>query len=179
MAAIALPSDNARSDSSSPWFEVKKLKDLPSNAWRAKLRVNDQGHAYYHVVYRDGRRDDLTPQAYADALYQDQKSRGWIFRLFNISNLAGVAWVSIGFLGQTLFAGRMIVQWLASEKSRKSVVPVAFWWMSLLGSLILTAYFVWRWDIVGFLGQAPGWIIYARNLMLIYRPHHAAPDAKP
>ncbi|MGD8441818.1 MAG: lipid-A-disaccharide synthase N-terminal domain-containing protein [Holophagae bacterium] len=81
----------------------------------------------------------------------------------------GIAWVVLGLLGQVVFAGRMIVQWLISERSRRSVVPVAFWWMSLAGASMLLVYFLWRRDIVGVLGQCTGWIIYLRNLVLIYR----------
>ena len=77
-------------------------------------------------------------------------------------------WVAVGLLGQVLFTGRMIVQWIASEKSKKSVVPTAFWWMSLIGASMLITYFIWRKDVVGILGQATGWGIYVRNLYLIY-----------
>jgi lipid-A-disaccharide synthase-like uncharacterized protein len=67
--------------------------------------------------------------------------------------------VGLGLLGQVLFTGRMLVQWLASEKQKRSVVPVAFWWMSLIGATMLLVYFTWRRDIVGVLGQATGWFI--------------------
>ncbi|MEC7351885.1 MAG: lipid-A-disaccharide synthase N-terminal domain-containing protein [Planctomycetota bacterium] len=77
-------------------------------------------------------------------------------------------WVSVGLFGQALFTGRMLVQWLASERLRRSTIPVAFWWMSLAGATMLLAYFIWRRDIVGVLGQGLGWIIYVRNLGLIY-----------
>jgi lipid-A-disaccharide synthase-like uncharacterized protein len=65
----------------------------------------------------------------------------------------------------------MVVQWIVSEKSKKSVVPPVFWWMSLIGSSMLMAYFLWRRDPIGLLGQTFGWFIYVRNLWLIYRPH--------
>jgi lipid-A-disaccharide synthase-like uncharacterized protein len=63
----------------------------------------------------------------------------------------------------------MLIQWFASEKSGRSVIPVAFWWMSLIGATMLLVYFIWRRDIVGILGQATGWGIYVRNLVLIRR----------
>jgi lipid-A-disaccharide synthase-like uncharacterized protein len=69
------------------------------------------------------------------------------------------------------------VQWLASEKHKKSVVPPMFWWMSLVGSTVLLLYFVWRKDVVGVLGQAFGWSIYIRNLLLIYG-HQPPPAAE-
>ena len=75
----------------------------------------------------------------------------------------------LGFLGQALFAGRMLVQWLVSERQRRSVVPTVFWWMSLGGASMLLVYFVWRRDIVGVVGQTTGWIIYLRNLWFIHR----------
>ncbi|MEM7245783.1 MAG: lipid-A-disaccharide synthase N-terminal domain-containing protein [Acidobacteriota bacterium] len=89
--------------------------------------------------------------------------------MLNISSPLGFAWVALGFLGQLCFTGRMLVQWLASEKQRRSVVPPAFWWMSLVGATMLLAYFAWRRDLVGVIGQSTGWFIYARNLVLIRR----------
>ena len=70
---------------------------------------------------------------------------------------------------QVLFTGRMLVQWLASEKRKRSVVPVAFWWMSLIGGVMLLTYFIWRKDIVGVAGQSTGLLVYGRNLILIRR----------
>ena len=61
------------------------------------------------------------------------------------------------------------MQWLASEREKKSVVPPAFWWMSLIGASMLLLYFMWRRDMVGILGQSFGWFIYVRNLKMIYR----------
>ncbi|MEM8872751.1 MAG: lipid-A-disaccharide synthase N-terminal domain-containing protein [Planctomycetota bacterium] len=77
--------------------------------------------------------------------------------------------VGLGLFGQVLFTGRMLVQWLVSEKQKRSTVPVVFWWMSLGGASLLLIYFVWRRDIVGVLGQGTGWGIYARNLWLIHK----------
>jgi lipid-A-disaccharide synthase-like uncharacterized protein len=79
------------------------------------------------------------------------------------------AWLAIGFLGQALFAARFLVQWIASERRRESVVPVAFWYLSLGGAAILLAYAVWRRDPVFILGQAFGFVVYSRNLVLIGR----------
>ena len=89
--------------------------------------------------------------------------------MFNVTSALGVAWVSMGLLGQLLFTGRMLIQWIASEKSKRSVVPVAFWWLSLVGAAMLTIYFIWRKDIVWIVGQGTGLFIYVRNLVLIYR----------
>jgi len=78
-------------------------------------------------------------------------------------------WVLFGFLGQALFTMRFIVQWVASEKRKESVIPVAFWYFSLGGGLILLAYAVHRMDPVFILAYLPGNFIYFRNLWLIYK----------
>ncbi|KFF50645.1 hypothetical protein GY26_00565 [Gammaproteobacteria bacterium MFB021] len=78
-------------------------------------------------------------------------------------------WVAIGFVGQALFSARFIVQWLASERARRSIVPVAFWFFSLGGGATLLAYALYRRDPVFIAGQGAGLIIYVRNLMLIRR----------
>lgn len=91
-----------------------------------------------------------------------------LFRVLDITAWTGVFWVALGFLGQALFMGRMLVQWWASEKVKSAVVPPSFWWLSLVGSSMLMTYFVWRVEIVGFLGQSTGWLIYIRNLWFIY-----------
>ncbi|WFF42602.1 hypothetical protein EVC62_14455 [Salinicola endophyticus] len=78
-------------------------------------------------------------------------------------------WVAIGFVGQALFSARFIVQWLASERARRSIVPVAFWFFSLGGGATLLAYALYRRDPVFIAGQGAGLIIYIRNLMLIRR----------
>lgn len=90
-----------------------------------------------------------------------------VFRALNITSWGGVVWVCIGFLGQGAFFGRMFIQWLVSEKEKRSVVPEIFWWLSLVGGVTLFAYFAWRQDIVGVLGQTSGVVIYARNIRLI------------
>lgn len=74
-----------------------------------------------------------------------------------------------GFLGQAAFSGRFIVQWLASEKSKKSVIPVAFWYLSVIGGVILFVYAILRRDPVFTLGQGAGLVVYIRNLILIRR----------
>ncbi|MBI1219443.1 MAG: lipid A biosynthesis protein [Rhodobacteraceae bacterium] len=88
-------------------------------------------------------------------------------KLFDLDTLGDVIWVAVGLLGQLLFTGRFVVQWLASEKARRSVMPVAFWYFSIGGALILLAYAIHRGDLVFTLGQTFGVVIYARNLWLI------------
>ncbi|NOS77929.1 MAG: lipid A biosynthesis protein [Nitrospira sp.] len=84
-------------------------------------------------------------------------------------------WIATGFLGQGLFFGRWIVQWLASERSASSKVPISFWYLSLVGGLITLAYAIYRKDPVFIAGQSIGAVVYVRNLMLIYRPKHTNP----
>lgn len=144
--------------------------DLPGAKDNVKIvRLKDGSIGY--IVKRLGSNTDrlLTPDEFAEVVYRSKTSGGWLETLFNITSPIGILWVSIGLLGQLIFTGRMIVQWVASEKSRRSVVPVAFWWMSLGGAVMLVTYFIWRRDIVGILGQATGLFIYARNLILIRR----------
>lgn len=78
-------------------------------------------------------------------------------------------WLVIGFLGQALFSMRFILQWVKSEREGRSVIPVAFWFFSLAGGVVLLAYAIHRADPVFILGQAAGIVIYLRNLYLISR----------
>lgn len=76
-------------------------------------------------------------------------------------------WVMFGLAGQLLFTARFLVQWIASERAKRSVVPIAFWYFSISGGLILLAYAIYRQDPVFILGQSMGLFIYLRNLWLI------------
>jgi lipid-A-disaccharide synthase-like uncharacterized protein len=80
---------------------------------------------------------------------------------------ADALWLTVGVLGQLMFTARFVVQWLASEKAGRSVVPVMFWYFSILGSLIVLAYGIHKLEPVIILGQLPGSVIYIRNLWLI------------
>lgn len=96
-------------------------------------------------------------------------------------------WLIVGFTGQALFTARFLVQWLVSEKQRSSVVPEAFWWLSLVGGLTLLCYASYRQDPVIMLGQGMGLFVYVRNLMLVgkakrraaKRRRRAAPAVEP
>ena len=90
-----------------------------------------------------------------------------VLTMIGVSSTADAIWVTVGLFGQLMFTGRFIVQWLASEKARRSVVPVAFWYFSILGSMIVLAYGLHKLDLVIILGQLPGTVIYSRNLWLI------------
>ena len=75
--------------------------------------------------------------------------------------------IVFGIAAQSLFFGRWLVQWIATEKRGESHVPVLFWWMSLVGASLLFTYFLLRGEPVGMLGQSVGWTVYIRNLYLI------------
>ncbi len=92
-----------------------------------------------------------------------------LMSLFHVETERDLIWVMIGLFGQLMFTARFIVQWIASEKAGRSVVPLAFWYFSIIGGLIVLAYGIYKFDPVIILGQLPGCLIYSRNLFLIYR----------
>jgi lipid-A-disaccharide synthase-like uncharacterized protein len=87
---------------------------------------------------------------------------------------AKVLWLAVGFFGQALFSMRFLVQWWRSERAGNSVVPVAFWYLSLGGGLLLLTYAIYRRDPIFILGQLSGVVVYLRNLHLIRR--HRVPQ---
>ncbi|GKS66132.1 hypothetical protein YTPLAS72_34360 [Nitrospira sp.] len=88
-------------------------------------------------------------------------------------------WIGIGFLGQGLFFGRWVVQWIASERTAESRVPISFWYMSLIGGLITLTYAIYRMDPVFIAGQSIGSVVYIRNLVLIHRTDHTKSASGP
>lgn len=123
--------------------------------------------------------EGLTGDEFFAEILSRKKNLPWIYRILDVTSLAGVLWVVFGLAGQGIFTARMVVQWHASEKARASIVPPAFWWLSLLGASMLMVYFVWRKEIVGFLGQSTGWVIYLRNLWFLYGMPAPLPDSGP
>ena len=81
--------------------------------------------------------------------------------------LSSQIWMIIGFVGQTIFASRFLIQWIVSERASKSIIPNIFWWISILGSFVLLSYAIHREDPVFIVGQSVGFLIYSRNLYLI------------
>ena len=79
---------------------------------------------------------------------------------------ASPIWYGIGLFGQVLFGSRFLVQWIASENAKRSVLPRVFWYLSLLGGCALFAYAWHRRDAVFALGQGAGLLVYVRNLAL-------------
>ena len=90
-----------------------------------------------------------------------------IFAWLRVESWTEFWWVVLGLTGQLLFTARFLVQWLASERAHRSVIPLAFWYFSIGGGTILLAYALYRQDPVFVLGQGMGLFIYLRNLWLI------------
>lgn len=88
---------------------------------------------------------------------------------------ANTIWLGIGFLGQAMFSMRFLIQWVYSERERRSIIPVAFWYFSVAGGAFLLAYALYRLDPVFIVGQAAGLLIYGRNLYFIHSGKTPAP----
>jgi lipid-A-disaccharide synthase-like uncharacterized protein len=86
-------------------------------------------------------------------------------------------WVLLGFLAQGLFTMRFLVQWIASERAGKSVIPVGFWYFSVAGGVLLLVYALYRKDAVFIAGQAFGVFVYLRNLYFVLRERKTAASA--
>ncbi len=82
-------------------------------------------------------------------------------------------WVIFGFLGQFIFGMRFIVQWFYSERKKESYIPIPFWYISIVGGVILLAYAVYKKDPVFIMGQGSGLLVYIRNLVLIRQKQQA------
>lgn len=165
------------------------LQTLPTrpNAITHPIRVGESrgvleanptpdGAFIFRVLTRDGHvSDDLDSDQIrsmfgAGVLAKVSEGRpNRLFRLLNITTWTSMVWIGIGLVGQVAFSSRFLIQWIVSEKSRKTVVPESFWWMSLIGGIALFSYFAWRQDPIGVLGQSSGLVIYARNIRLLYK----------
>jgi lipid-A-disaccharide synthase-like uncharacterized protein len=91
----------------------------------------------------------------------------WLFEIFRVDHWGEFWWVVVGLAGQLMFSMRFLVQWISSERAKKSVMPIAFWYFSIAGGLILLSYALYRRVPVFILGQSTGLFIYLRNLWLI------------
>jgi lipid-A-disaccharide synthase-like uncharacterized protein len=92
----------------------------------------------------------------------------------NISWLE-LSWLAVGFMAQAMFSMRFLMQWIASERARESVMPEVFWYYSFAGGLMLFVYAIYRMDPVFILGQGTGLFIYSRNIYFIWRAKKMAP----
>ena len=86
-------------------------------------------------------------------------------------------WLGVGLLGQAFFSMRFLVQWIASERRKESVIPTSFWFFSIGGGLTLLIYAIYRLDPVFILGQGAGLFVYLRNLYLIRRKERRLAEA--
>lgn len=159
--------------------------DVRIGPFRGKLEQQSEGALTYRIRYRNG---DTTawmgPSEFSAVLGEKnftellKQRNNAVFRTLNITSWWGVTWVVVGLVGQFIFMGRMAVQWIISERKRESVVPPIFWYLSLIGGLMLFTYFVWRQDIVGVLGQSSGVAIYMRNIRLISKRRRREQDGQ-
>jgi len=79
-----------------------------------------------------------------------------------------LVWIGVGLFAQTMFSMRFLIQWIATERARASIVPETFWYFSFAGGLLLLSYAIYRLDPVFILGQATGIVIYSRNIYFIW-----------
>ena len=153
----------------------RKVSVIPAEAKSARLVTNDEGELVYIVKWRDGAHNELTPIVFAKMIESEYREQPLYLRILNVTSTAGLFWVGVGLLAQAVFMARMLVQWAASEKHKRSVVPPMFWWLSLAGASMLIVYFIWRRDIIGVLGQSTGWVVYIRNIMLLTNEKNQLP----
>ena len=78
-------------------------------------------------------------------------------------------WIAVGLIGQSAFFARFLVQWIASERAGESYIPLSFWYLSVIGSLVMLVYAIHRKEPIFLLGQLPNVFVYTRNIMLIRR----------
>lgn len=159
-----------------PGATTQRLLIAGSRGVLETVRDPGSGGHTFRVLLRDGWASPVLDaeelrRVYGEAVYAAAIGHGenWLFKALNITSWASLVWVAVGFAGQLAFSGRMLIQWLVSEQRRQSVVPSLFWWLSLVGGLMLFAYFAWRQDLVGVMGQSTGIVIYARNIRLIVK----------
>ena len=103
----------------------------------------------------------------------------WIGKEYRFLGLDWSYLVVLGFIGNAIFSMRFLVQWVASERQKESVIPVSFWYWSISGSVIMCFYFIFKRDPVGILAYLPNSLIYIRNLMLIRKRKFALTAAAP
>ncbi len=82
--------------------------------------------------------------------------------------ISELVWIGVGLFAQTMFSMRFLIQWIATERARASIVPETFWYFSFGGGLLLLSYAIYRMDPVFILGQATGLVIYSRNIYFIW-----------
>jgi lipid-A-disaccharide synthase-like uncharacterized protein len=152
-----------RSHAPAPGAVAVQIK-LPDASKQVYAQRQPDNSLVYLVRNGDGSFETVSPIGMAERLYAAGNASG---ASLGLSSPVVKFWLTVGFIGQVLFTGRMVVQWIASERRGKSVVPPMFWWFSLIGSLLLLSYFMWRRDPIGLIGQAFGTFIYLKNILWI------------
>ncbi len=145
--------------------------------WIYKVLSRGRGSNLGHVdIERPG---TFRLEALPSADGAEPRGRGSVLLAFVRPASPGrMLWLLLGFSGQLVFSLRFIVQWLASEKSGRSTIPRAFWYLSMFGSLMILAYAAYTRDPVFILGFAPNTLIYLRNLVLLGRERAAETAAR-
>ncbi len=169
------PLSSLKSPTPRPGTETTEIV-MGANKGIVEVSRRDGAEPSFRVLWRGGfESPELTAaqfrQTFGDAAFASISAAppSRLFRVLHITTWWSLAWVSVGFIGQMAFMGRQLVQWVSSEKHRQVIVPPAFWWFSLVGGVMLFAYFVWRQEFIGVLGQSTGIVIYARNLRLHFK----------
>ena len=139
---------------------------LPDSSEQVYIQHGTDGSWQYFIWHPGGAVQKVSVDELSGKLFAAGKA-GWMASVLGYGSPTVMLWLGLGLFGQLLFTGRMVVQWIASERKGSSVVPPMFWWMSLVGSVLLLAYFLWRRDPIGLLGQAFGSFIYLRNIIWI------------
>lgn len=151
-----------------PGQPLKPPFNLSDRIVTIHVEESEEGELVATFAGWDESNEPLDADEFYRILHERNRDVPRLFRILDVTSVTGLLWIVFGFAAQAVFAGRMIVQWWVSEKARQSVVPPIFWWMSLVGATMLMIYFIWRKEIVGFLGQCSGWFVYVRNLWFIY-----------
>lgn len=100
----------------------------------------------------------------------------WLTAILLVDGWPAIWLAVFGLLAQAVFMMRFVVQWISTERARASVMPTAFWWLSIAGAAMLITYGFLRQDVVIILGQAFGFVVYARNLWFIRKVAKAAAE---
>ncbi|MGK2921756.1 MAG: lipid-A-disaccharide synthase N-terminal domain-containing protein [Methyloceanibacter sp.] len=95
-------------------------------------------------------------------------SGGSLVQWWADTSISELVWIGVGLFAQTMFSMRFLIQWIATERARVSIVPETFWYFSFGGGLLLLSYAIYRMDPVFILGQATGLVIYSRNIYFIW-----------
>jgi lipid-A-disaccharide synthase-like uncharacterized protein len=145
-------------------------------AWFYKIVTKQRGHTYgVLAVEKPG---DFHVAAKLREVAGKVPDRKVVLAFARAASPGRFLWLLLGFAGQICFSLRFIIQWLASEKAGRSIVPRAFWYYSMFGGLMILAYAIYTRDPVFIMAYAFNAFIYVRNLVLIRREDQAEPESE-